>query len=65
MTKWQSSVKREIYSGEKKKKVGSDFEWRVYGDYAVSNAKMDTTKFTVYFADKAIILLILTKGPKF
>ena len=38
MTKWQSSVKREIYSGKKKKKkVGSDFEWRVYG---VSNAKM-------------------------
>ena len=36
MTNWQSSVKREIYSG-KKKKVGSDFEWRVY---AVSNAKM-------------------------
>ena len=38
MTKWQSSVKWEIYSGKKKlKKVGSDFEWRVYG---VSNAKM-------------------------
>ena len=39
MTKWQSSIKREIYSGKKKKKkkVGSDFEWRVYG---VSNAKM-------------------------
>ena len=46
----------------KQKKVGSNFEWRVY---AVSNAKMDTTKFTAYFTDKAIILLILTKGPKF
>ena len=52
---------RNLFRQKKKKKVGFDFEWRVY---AVSNAKMDTTKFTAYFTDKAIILLILTKGPK-
>ena len=71
MTKWQSSVKREIYSGQKKKKK-SWVRLRVTSLWGIKcqNARSypgarNISVLTAYFTDKAIILLILTKGPKF
>ena len=59
MTNWQSFVKREIYSGQKKKKKRLGPTWSdEYMRYQMP--KWIRLNFTAYFTDKAIILLILT-----
>ena len=68
MTKWQSSVKREIYSGQKKSwvrlRVTSPWGIKCQNARSYPGAR-NISVLTAYFTDKAIILLILTKGPKF
>ena len=68
MTNWQSSVKREIYSGKKKSwvrlRVTSLCGIKCQNPRGYPGAR-NILVLTAYFTDKAIILLILTKGPKF